>query len=427
MSRYCPFSTNIYTKLLVFLLLNNGVHALSSNKPAVVASSDILTFSDLKARSLSVEDSIRIASSFQPSKFNPPTWAKNSHFQTIVGGLYRHSCMYTENNDLYSNILKSISLHQTVIDGFVDWDDRQRFKTPDGDFFDVDYKYTIGGSERGLVVMTHGLESSSSSALSRDLATSYNEIGMDVACINFRGCSGEPNNTPGSYHLGFTSDLEQFLEYSRIAFSQRPVYLSGFSLGANVVVKLLTEVGSDAFDRYNIHGAAVNAVPLDIKKIAPNLSGSKWEFSTLVYGNNLLKKLQGKALGQIESLSETPFDLDRVKQSPTIRDFEEASVCVVYGFKDATDYYEQSSVYRHLGEITVPLYVINSDDDPFFGGDIKPDIENASKTIKFNFAKHGGHCGFVYHCDNDKDFDGVKASWMPSELARFISHVSESI
>lgn len=66
--------------------------------------------------------------------------------------------------------------------------------------------------------------------------------------VNFRSCSGEPNRTPGAYHLGFTDDLKFFLSHilPPEAGDDRNVYLVGFSLGANVVLKLLGELRNSA-------------------------------------------------------------------------------------------------------------------------------------------------------------------------------------
>jgi len=62
------------------------------------------------------------------------------------------------------------------------------------------------------------------------------------ACINLRGCSGEPNIKEGAYHLGFTDDLKYFLSIISLG-TNTPIYLLGFSLGANLILKLLGELG----------------------------------------------------------------------------------------------------------------------------------------------------------------------------------------
>jgi predicted alpha/beta-fold hydrolase len=93
--------------------------------------------------------------------------------------------------------------------------------------------------------------------------------------INFRTCTGAPTKTPGAYHLGFTDDVKHFLsqlasggeEVEKEAVSSlsdgndihhlvdpnsivkqgyQKVFLVGFSLGANVSIKCLGELGEEA-------------------------------------------------------------------------------------------------------------------------------------------------------------------------------------
>ena len=56
------------------------------------------------------------------------------------------------------------------------------------------------------------------------------------------------------------------MEYLANAYPGTPIYLSGFSLGANVVTRYLADEGIDAVVKYNIEGAAVNAVPFNLVK-----------------------------------------------------------------------------------------------------------------------------------------------------------------
>jgi hypothetical protein len=261
----------------------------------------------------------KVAHSFKTSDYKPSWFATNPHFQTIVSVLYRKETMYTPDFSFLRNLLptktappsatigvqseqskRSTGCSRTKIvplDEF-QWDRRQRILTDDCDYYDIDWKYAdtdqrrrgllllLDGddlenekvpvktppqqqsveyeNDRPVVIICHGLESCSDSPLAKDMAMSYNNINMDAICINFRGCSGECNLTPRAYHLGFTDDLFHLIRtiqggQQKLQLPQRRIYLSGFSLGAGVVTKLLTELGDDA-SRYNICGAAVNAV-----------------------------------------------------------------------------------------------------------------------------------------------------------------------
>jgi predicted alpha/beta-fold hydrolase len=62
--------------------------------------------------------------------------------------------------------------------------------------------------------------------------------------------------------MGFTDDLKFLVEQLRERHPSAPIFLSGFSLGGNVICKYLGEMGTAAKD-IGILGAAVACVPFD--------------------------------------------------------------------------------------------------------------------------------------------------------------------
>lgn len=138
----------------------------------------------------------------------------------------------------------------------------ERFETPDGDFFDVEFSDNVNNQCRGLVVLLHGLESNVRGPLVTRMATAYYRSGFGCCLVSFRGCSGQENNTPGAYHLGFTRDVDLLTKILHERYPYLPMYLSGFSLGGNVVLKFLGELGDQAAVR-GIKGGVVCSVPFD--------------------------------------------------------------------------------------------------------------------------------------------------------------------
>jgi predicted alpha/beta-fold hydrolase len=133
-----------------------------------------------------------IAESFQRESFDPLPFTTNTHFQTIAGVFLRKvpECAYVSDLSLtFEKAIKSLK-EDDQTEGECDyWDYRERVATPDGDFFDVDHKIAKGESQ-GQVLIIHGLESNSNSSLCVEMARAYEKIGLNVACLNFRGCSG---------------------------------------------------------------------------------------------------------------------------------------------------------------------------------------------------------------------------------------------
>jgi len=393
------------------------------------ASSQHSDYTDL--RRFQTEVSAPLAASFEPSTFNPYPLFSNQHVQTVAATFLRQVPeinYFNSFSDTIQGLLKAQNQEKQQF-----WDKRERMDTPDGDFFHVDYKlHNDDESSKGMVVLCHGLESNSDSNLSRDMAQAYYNKGLDVACLNFRGCCGNDNDLLGGYHLGFTDDVLLFLNVLKsrsTSSTPQPLYLSGFSLGANVILKALGELGMEAVDKYNIQGATAFCVPFDAERNAPFLGQPG--FNQIVYCGNLLKTLRNRALFQLDlhcdgDVNTDKFDYEGVMNAKTITDFDEAFVARVYGFDSAIDYYRKTSCIRFLPDIAVPTYILTARDDPFMDPTHFP-VEVTSEgggpaPIKMVGTQHGGHCGYIFH-QVDKREDILETSWSSTELARFFEHL----
>ncbi|KAL7551977.1 hypothetical protein ACHAWF_015193 [Thalassiosira exigua] len=372
-----------------------------------------------------------VASSFAPSEFDPHPALDNRHLQTIAGVYLRKDpdCAYVSDSGFggLARVLGATAnlLRADAKEARAFWDERVRVESScERDFYTVDVKYAGERRARyhsaegeGLVILIHGLESNSNASLSTDLARSYADQGFDVACINFRGCCGSgPNDTLGGYHLGFTDDLRHFLSLVKelyetdVGLEKRPIYLSGFSLGANVVVKCLGELGESALILYNVHGAAVTGAPFDGERNAKYIDAPG--FNRAVYAGNFLKTMKKRARRQLDAFCDgdpsTPlFDFPGAMTATSVGEFENAFIARVYGFEDNVDYYRSTSCYYYLPGVAVPLLIVNAGDDPFFDPDFFPVEEGVDggglAPIKMVRTGRGGHLGYMFHRWNSDD------------------------
>ena len=461
-------SPSLATKLLLLLVLHTGV--AFSFRPIGQASHFQRTTELFAANSGSSAEEVsttnaflpnkddpdsfrelafRISWSFEPREFKPVPLLANCHFQTISGVFLRTDpdCRYMAPDD--KNVIeKGLKLVSSIagepdIHGESFWDERQRILTPDGDFFHVDYKYHAKGEDKddaaapnGLVIVVHGLQSNSNSSLSVDLGRAYLNQGFDVACINFRGCSGVPNDNLKAYHLGFTDDLIQYLSImNNGAEKPPPIFISGFSLGANVVLKALGELGDRAFEEFSVYGAAVTGAPFDNER---NINCvQKAGFNKVAYNNNLLNSMKKTYLSQLERFPDSKeamvLDYNEIAEATEISAFENAAIAPLFGFKDNIDYYRKTNCINFLDDIRVPTLIVNAADDPFFDPDFFPtefcchSAEGRSKRSPISMVRteHGGHLGYMFHQKDGNESDMEDVSFMPAELARFVKHVFE--
>jgi uncharacterized protein len=444
----------------------------------------------------------QIVSKFAVSDmFAPPSWYSNCHVQTIGGFLLRNSTSLMADREcniyyvdqsaavaaiwklfqsaLFGAILRppSVSSNGKTPYQATFWDNRERIDTPDGDWFHADTKYanrmvpSSSDTQPPLVLLLHGLASSSNSPVSQDLATAIVQQGMDCTCLNFRGCSGQANNQLGGYHLGFTRDVHFYLQ--RLLAQQAPlneslpssssppprrVYLVGFSLGANAVLKCCGELGVEAVTRYGVQGAVALCAPLDQTRNAATLAQPG--INRMVYTNNLLQSLQQRSFEQWErfhsdttllddtaanpQLDSRPVDIHRAMAAQTITEFDDAFIAPLYGFDDCWDYYRQTSCIHYLDRIVVPTLIINARDDPFFDDSVWPTIPatissqpeasmyDGKAPIQMVRSSHGGHLGYFFHQVDSTDprlvqTDNVPVSWPADQMGRFLRYLESFV
>ena len=139
---------------------------------------------------------------------------------------------------------------------------RERWSTFDGDFLDV---YRVD-AERGAprLVLLHGLEGTVRSHYVAGFFREARRRRWGAELLIFRGCGDEPNTAPRFYHSGETGDVAFVIRRIRDQYPEAPLVLAGVSLGGNVLLKYLGEVGEGAGDY--VAAAAAISVPFDLER-----------------------------------------------------------------------------------------------------------------------------------------------------------------
>lgn len=294
------------------------------------------------------------------STYNPPILFKSGHLSTIYSGLLRK----VENLDQI----------------------RIRIDLPDTDYLDLDWSYSKNSSNK-LVLIIHGLEGSSKRAYVRGSAKALTESGFDVCAINLRGCSGTMNNLYRSYHSGSTEDLQAVISYVLQLKQYSSIFLHGFSLGGNLILKYLGEKRELPKE---IKGAVTISVPCQLADSLHQLLLFKNILYAKRFKGNLIKKLKIKQ----ELFPDHILDTD-IQAIKTLKDFDDFYTSKAHGFTDAMDYYKKSSSLQFLKSINLPTLIINAKNDSFLGKECYPiAIANEHKNLFLEIPKYGGHVGF---------------------------------
>lgn len=244
-------------------------------------------------------------------------------------------------------------------------------------------------------MILHGLTGSSRSPYVVGLQSALHAKGVASVALNFRGCSGTPNRTWRAYHSGETGDLRFVLDTLRTRAPERPLYIVGYSLGGNVVLKCLGETGHDAL----VEAAVAVSVPLRLDLCATRLDRGL----SKIYRHNLItelkdfvktKRLHLRQLGRVEDARRIEA-LGDLKDVRSFWDYDDRVVARLYGFEDAHDYYRKSSSFGYLKTIEKPTLLIQAEDDPFLLPTMIPGPEDHSAAVVVDAPKAGGHVGFV--------------------------------
>ena len=270
----------------------------------------------------------------------------------IIESTYKPSFYFKNGfiSTVYSGLVRRVSLKQ----------ERERITLKDGDFLDLDWSFSNSKSNK-LIILLHGLEGNGQRPYMTGTANHFNNNGLDAVCINFRGCSGENN---------------------------LKIYLKGFSLGGNIILKYLGE-----------HHAIPDQVKASIAVSIPcDLYGSCKELHKLknkLFHDRFLRDLV-KHLKEKQKLFPEELSIEAINTIKTLIEFDTIYTSKAHGFKDALDYYKKSSSLQFLHNIKTPTLIINALNDSFLSSECYP-VKEAKRNpnLYLEMPNYGGHAGFV--------------------------------
>ena len=269
---------------------------------------------------------------------------------------------------------------------------RERWDTPDGDFIDVDFldaeaAAAIGGHSAPMLVLFHGLESSSSSNYALAFAQVARARGWAFVVPHFRGCSGELNRGPRAYHSGDFEEIGWLLARLR-ARHGAPLYAAGVSLGGNALLRWAEEAGDSAAATARVL-AAVSS-PVDLAAAGHAIDRG---FNRLVYSRMFLRSMKPKALAKWQQHPGL-FDRERLLRARNLYEFDNVVTAPLHGFRDTEDYWARASAKPHLHRIRIPTLVLNARNDPFVPGASLPLQAQVGRFVQLWQPAQGGHVGF---------------------------------
>ena len=266
--------------------------------------------------------------------------------------------------------------------------------------------------EHPTVVLVHGLEGSSDSGYMMGIAERAFVAGWNAIRLNQRNCGGTEFLTPTLYNSGLSGDYRAVLAELIEKDSLPEMFFAGYSMGGNLVLKMAGELG-DAAPR-QLRGVAGVCPTMDLAVCADAIALPGNFIYEYHFVSRLKKRMQRKA-----ALFPGKFDLSALPSVRTVREFDDAITARYCGFRDADDYYAQSSALRVAAQIAVPALLVTAQDDPFvpFASFSNPALKQNDR-IQLVAPQHGGHCAFVSR------HPGSERYWAEECLIGYFSTVS---
>ena len=239
--------------------------------------------------------------------------------------------------------------------------------------------------DRPLIALVHGLAGCERSCY-MIVATAYFLIrGYPVLLVNQRGAGPSRAACKGVYHAGSSDDFGTLLDHLDPRLIRRGVLPVGFSLGGNMLLKFLGEVGRHPA----VARAATVSAPLDLASASRSLL--RWR--NFAYHRYLLTNIKRTCTGPGAALTEG--ERRTILGASNLWEFDQSFTAPRLGYPGAAAFYEANSSGRFVEGIRTETLLIHAQDDPFVP--VAPYLaRDWSRHPKLTvlLPQSGGHLGF---------------------------------
>src|SRR5271169_6518686 len=271
--------------------------------------------------------------------------------------------------------------------------------------------WQVGRADATTLIIVHGLEGSSDSQYVIGTGSKAWRAGMNVVRMNMRNCGGTEQLGPTLYNSGMSADVGVVAETLVREDGLQKVALAGFSMGGNLVLKLLGEWSTHA--PFQITAGIGISPAMDLAASADALHDRANRIYEWKFLRGLKKRIERKA-----ALYPGRYDTGYLRGLRSLRDFDDQITARYCGFRDSQDYYTRAASTQVLDRIAVPTLILHAEDDPFIR--VLPDtLERLSENPHITYIEtaNGGHCAFL------AEPNGYDGRWAERQAIAFIQRI----
>lgn len=295
-----------------------------------------------------------------PGKFQPLPLLFNAHAQTLLAYLFKPR-------------LGEFPSREVIL------------QLSDGDsLLLMDSRPPLWEPGHPAVILVHGLAGCHNSSHVVRVGNYLFRQGWRVIRMNQRGAGPGIGLAKRPYNAGRSSDVREVFHHVQDAKNPSPLFLAGFSLGGNLVLKL----GLETPDLPGLAGIAAMGPPIDLLACSRLISQKK----NRIYEKHFLAHLRREVEKRIQLFPD--HHPPAFPKTLSLFSFDDLYTAPRGGFSGADEYYRLCSTASLIPSLQVPTFILTAHDDPFIA--VAP-FEPIPKTdyVEVEIASHGGHLGFL--------------------------------
>ncbi|OJW26527.1 MAG: alpha/beta hydrolase [Planctomycetales bacterium 71-10] len=237
-------------------------------------------------------------------------------------------------------------------------------------------------------VLLHGLASTAEAPYVVRTARRLLDLGVRVVRMNLRGAGAGFGLARGIYHAGKTEDVRVVVDRLADSAPGSPIAVVGFSLGANLALKLAAEASRPSYPGARLDCVVAANPPIDLSRCCRAMRLP----SNRVYDRSFVRWLRTEVRRLHARFPDLgPTGIDRVR---SVYEFDDLYTAPRNGFDGAEDYYRRSSAGPLVAEIATPGLVVHAADDPFIPASAF-DAVRFPPHVRFELLPAGGHLGYI--------------------------------
>jgi len=242
-------------------------------------------------------------------------------------------------------------------------------------------------NSKGLIILIHGWEGSTSSAYILSTGIYFYDLGFSICRLNLRDHGDSHYLNEGLFHGALIEETFDAVSQLAKTAANSPVFIIGFSLGANFALRIGRKHSQTPVKGLK-HIFAISP-PLDPYKATLAIDNGLFfyrEYFLYKWKRSLMKK---------QRLFPHKYNFGKLLQAKTCLDLTES---IMPYFSDFPSYRNYFNLYTLDNEFfqnfNLPVDIFIAEDDPVIALEDFHKLQE-NHYIKLLRQKFGGHCGFL--------------------------------